>query len=784
MLLKFPSRKQADSTPAEALTHAVSIADFLPYTFHYDPRTLLTKNGETLQILRITRGSGGLDYEADGEAISLRDALLAAIRAQIPSDRYALWIHTLRRRHPIRHAGEAQEDFTNSLSAAWRRKYRFDYRYTNEIYLSVLRQGEKAELFSPKTLARGILPARHRLAQEARIKREAEELSGVVDALMAELSSSCDATPLGVVHRGEGYVSEPLSFLHSLITLADADVPLQPVDASRQLASGDLLFGYDTLESRPEPGRRRFAAVLTLKPTRKLPHELLAQALEVPEELIISQAVTFLPARQALEPFSPLRAALAVSEDSSIAALSGLTDSLSGDTGAPTDFVEQQTTVTLIHDQYEALDTATGKLQDAFAALGLVAVREDVGMEEGFWAQLPGNFAFLNRRRPESAIRIATTARLNRFPSGEAEEPEGKSSPPIAILPTLQNTPYAFRLRDRSGGHAALLDFNSFADERGAALLNFLLAQNRKEGGRLFVFDRRHVSEALVRALGGVYTRPHDTHTMLNPFLLEDTPRARAFLSAWLAECARACLPRDGMVDGESLRATTREAVEALFASDLASRHLKAAFSLLERSVPGFSPAAAQSLLQCFGESDTLDFSSPVWGIAMDEAVERPELTVPVFAYLLHRIILSLDGTPTLIVLNEAWELLDNEFFAARIGSLLAMLSQNNAQVLFTTRRLEAYEEHPLSAEILSRTGTVLFLPDDVPVDYLPELTQLTPPQSRALLRMERQKGEFLVRHGAETVACRFTAEDLPEFRDILNGDARALRRLQIREAR
>ena len=51
--------------------------DFIPYAIHYDKNTILTKNGELMQIIRV---SGFSNTSVYAELIPLREAVRDAIR--------------------------------------------------------------------------------------------------------------------------------------------------------------------------------------------------------------------------------------------------------------------------------------------------------------------------------------------------------------------------------------------------------------------------------------------------------------------------------------------------------------------------------------------------------------------------------------------------------------------------------------------------------------------------------------------------------------------------------
>src|SRR5579872_4863215 len=92
-------KKKADNTntPDTAHQQPTPTSDFIPYYCHWDAHTLLTKNGELMQTIRITSNIHGRDYE-NGDLVSVRRIVRNAVLSTVDSDQYALWIHTVRRR--------------------------------------------------------------------------------------------------------------------------------------------------------------------------------------------------------------------------------------------------------------------------------------------------------------------------------------------------------------------------------------------------------------------------------------------------------------------------------------------------------------------------------------------------------------------------------------------------------------------------------------------------------------------------------------------------------------
>ena len=89
-----------------------------------------------------------------------------------------------------------------------------------------------------------------------------------------------------------------------------------------------------------------------------------------------------------------------------------------------------------------------------------------------------------------------------------------------------------------------------------------------------------------------------------------------------------------------------------------------------------------------------------------------PKVVVPVVTYLFHRIDQRLDGRPTLVVLDEAWIMLTNSVFGAKIEEWLRTLRKKNAAVVLATQSLTEIANSPHRDVILESCPTKLYLPN------------------------------------------------------------------------
>lgn len=774
--------------------------DFIPYHGHYNAHTLITKNGELLQTIKIDGNFLGQPAEnLDGVHASVREALRQALSGMVKSEDFSFWLHTVRKRAPIAYSATFPDGFAGYVNAHWQQQNPVSHRYYNEIYLTVLHTGQAAPTLDQASMKYILFPGTNRRFRQRYLDTSYEALDALMMEVLGALRSQCSATRLGLAERAQQpvpiktmrhsfFYSEPMEFLGSLLNLHHAPFLLPDADISTALETSRLTFGFNGIEARDiDTGQRRFGALLSLKQYRDMPTETVDRLLQAPMELVISQSFKFTPAAQALKHYKAQKDFFEISGDVVSNAVFGISEMLASHHKSPTDFGEHQTTVMTMVDDHTALDAQAGKLQHIFAELGLVTVREDIKLEECFWSQFPGNFNFIRRRDMLPTEKVGGFCRLNRFTDGAYSGTHWGQC--LSLIPTTVGSPYFFNFHVRDNGHTALFDFNSFGDRMGRILEYFLLSQTQKFNARLCVFDRGQSARLLLAKLGGNYftlaqlakanrDQREDTSARLalNPFSLEDSRHNQSFLAAW---CGLVASPDAPLTD--EARTTLRSAVAELYGLEPDKRTLAGMAAIVQR----LDPALAEGLAAWHGRGaqaglfdapqDSLDAKSALLGFDMTPATANPAYLLPLFSYLMHRVIATLDGTPTIIVLNEAWDVLENAFFAPRLESLMEMLRQNNAMLLLTTSRPADAANTATLAAIQAGAATHMYLPDDVPHSYQEKGVGLSGEDALLMLSMDRQKGDVLVKQQGQATGLRVMIAELEDAVAIFSGDAKAL---------
>jgi type IV secretion system protein VirB4 len=85
---------------------------------------------------------------------------------------------------------------------------------------------------------------------------------------------------------------------------------------------------------------------------------------------------------------------------------------------------------------------------------------------------------------------------------------------------------------------------------------------------------------------------------------------------------------------------------------------------------------------------------------------------IPVLLYLFRRIEQRLDGSPTLLLLDEAWSYLQHELFRVRLKDWLKTLRRKNAVVVMATQQISDIANSEIADVVLENCPTKILLPN------------------------------------------------------------------------
>lgn len=197
----------------------------------------------------------------------------------------------------------------------------------------------------------------------------------------------------------------------------------------------------------------------------------------------------------------------------------------------------------------------------------------------------------------------------------------------------------------------------------------------------------------------------------LQPLARIDDPAERAWAAEWLA----AILASEGVAVDPQAKEHLWSALGSLASAPVTERTLTGLAVLLQ------SQQLKQALASyCLGGpwGRLLDAEAERLGEASVQAFETEGLVgagsaAAVLSYLFHRIEGRLDGSPTLIIIDEGWLVLDSPDFAAQLREWLKTLRKKNASVVFATQSLADIETSSIAPAIIESCPTRIFLPNE-----------------------------------------------------------------------
>ena len=766
------------SGDARAFQRERSAGTNLPYARMIDDRTIETRDGMLMQVLRL----GGLMFEtADTEALNYRKALRDTMLQAIGSSRFALYHHILRRRVDPLIEAEFPDPFSTRLDAAWRARLSQRQLYANELFLTLIRRPLQGRVGIADRLV-GVFGRSGTDQAEAKVATERRALDAASEQLLAALGHY-DARLLEVYETAQGPCAEPLEFLSALYNAEMRPVRLPEADVGEYLPYRRVSFGQHAYElGKAGTTPRSFAAIVSIKeyPGATTPG-MLDELLRLPVELMVSQSFGFVDRQAGLGRMNLALRRMRASDNEALslrAELASAKDALAAGTAA---FGEHHLTVTVRGDTPAAVDDGAAEIQAALTDLGIIAVREEMGLEPAFWAQFPGNFKFIARRALVASSNFASLASGHNFPIGRAGGNHWGQA--VTVLETTAAGPYHFNFHQGDLGNFTVIGPSGSGK---TVVLNFLLAQARKFRPRIVFFDKDRGAELFIRAIGGRYDvlRPGIT-SGFNPLRLDPTPENRRFLIAWIARLASGS---GSALDAEEMR-RIKEAVDANSLAPKRFRRLRYFVELFRGGARPHTSDLWSRLTPWWGqgehawlfdnEQDDTDLSVEAVGFDMTRILDDPQLRTPAMMYLFHRVEDRLDGTPAIIVVDEGWKALDDDVFVARIKDWEKTIRKRNGIVGFATQSAEDALGSRIASAIVEQAATQIFManPKAQERDYV-EGFGLSRHEYDLVRALPDTAHCFLIKHGTDSVVARLNLSGETDLLTILSGRERTVRLL------
>jgi type IV secretion/conjugal transfer VirB4 family ATPase len=365
-------------------------------------------------------------------------------------------------------------------------------------------------------------------------------------------------------------------------------------------------------------------------------------------------------------------------------------------------------------------DTDEARLRDQAEAVrrliqaeGFGARIESLNATEAYLGSLPGN-TYANVREPLINTRnLADLIPVNSVWAGSAVAPcpfYPPNAPPLMQVAS-GSSPFRLNLHVDDVGHTLI--FGPTGSGK-STLLALIAAQFRRyEHAQIFAFDKGKSLYPLTRAAGGDHYEigaGEGTALAFCPLTELSTDGDRAWAAEWVETLVAmqgvTITPdhRNAIARQIGLLANARGRSLSDFVSGVQMREIKTA--LQHYTVDG----PMGQLLDA--EEDGLTLGS-FQTFEVEELMNMGERNlVPVLLYLFRRIEKRLTGSPSLIILDEAWLMLGHPMFRDKIREWLKVLRKANCAVVLATQSISDAEQSGIIDVLKESCPTKICLPN------------------------------------------------------------------------
>lgn len=754
----------ASAVPGAIAAKEMSADKYLPYARHATEAVIVLDSGDLM-----------MTYELEGRAFQTSDVhdlndwliKLNAMLRNLHDERLALWTHLIR--SPVSPASGSgfKSDFAAKLDADYHGRIAKERMFVNRFFVSLVFRPTAAptdkllQLFKPKS-ARGVGVV------DPDALDAFEDKASDFEKLIARCAPRRCTTygHLGLVF------SEPMEVLEMVLTGRFIPVPLVRAHLGGALYHSRAIFGAETIEVR-DCDRSRFGGIFGIReyPSQTTPRQF-QSLLSVDFAFVLTQSFTFMGRAAASERFRLRQSQMANAGDKAISQADDLIDAADDLMGNVFVVGEHHFSFTVYASSLKRLRDHLAVARSVLADTGIVAAREEVALEAAYWSQLPGNFAWRTRPSPITSLNFGAFSPFHTFPPGKATGNHWGDA--IALLKTPARSPYYFNFHKGDLGHTMIIGPSGGGK---TVLLNFLMAQAEKTGARQIFIDKDRGAQIFVQASGGTYLAlKNGISTGFSPFkALSDCPQDREFLSRFVRQLVRA----EGVPLTVQDERQIDEAIAQLMQLPTGARSLAALRPMLGVRDSGGIGARLEKWVEggsmgwvFDNPADEMTLDARFIGFDMTDFLDNADVRAPVMMYLFHRIDQLLDGTRTIICIDEFWKALGDDAFRRFAQDGLKTYRKRNALMVFATQSPADALKSEISHSILEQVATKILLPNSngARSDYVGGLGLSKAEYKLIREELSPESHMFLVKQGHDSVVVELDLGGMDDALAVLSG--------------
>ena len=680
----------------------------LPYVTSIDDQTILLRDGDVMASFAVNGVSASTSDEA--EIAEIAQAFSALVAQQMPD--VGFYVHRISTKTtPGLGSTTTNESFAGAVDQQWQGFLGVaGLRHRTTLVTITIRPSKVGGLWAKLTGGKQ--------QTEEQLQRRVVRLNQIITAVMETLAKT---NPRRMTISG----GEWLGLLRA--TISGEFNPVVPgrgfTPINDLIANAPVLFHGDAFTIFGSHSRNtKFGAIVTLKDYPGATFAGILDGLDLATDMVVTNSFTPGDKIEALQKIQRVARQMAAAEDAARSLQVQLEEAADDQASGRVAFGNHHCTIAVYADSEHELDDALGNITRAVTGIGGSIIRENFAARAAFFAQQPGNYSYRTRASMISSQNFAELGALHGAARGRAKalSPWGEA---ITILPTGNGEPYRFNFHlagregERTVGHSLVLGQTGSGKTLGTA---FLLAQARRLNPRIIVFDKDQGFEMPIRALGGDYTPVKmGENTGFNPFEAESDERGAAWLTDWLVAMLK---PKDGElspIQVEALAKAARDNSKA--AKNLQCiGHFRTQLRAVDDSkdlhtrIGRWDKGGQFEWLFNGKGKDSLNFDNDIVAFDLSEIFDNDDVRTAWLSYVFRRIERIVeDERPTLLVMDEAWKLLDDPYFQSRLKDWMLTMRKKNVAVILLTQRVSHITESAAGGAIIESVVTRLIYPSN-----------------------------------------------------------------------
>lgn len=752
----------------------------LPYSIHFDGSTIKTRDNQLIKTIKL----GGFSFEtADFDVLTHLMKVFNGLVLNLCRENISLTTHLINRRISPTVDGEFTIPFAANLNRDWQNKFKETPMFTTELYLSIICYphpiyGAEKKVGVLKSLYNKLFSTINVDGLNNHLDKNSKQLDEIVAQFCTSLKGYSPKI-LSLYETVDGLYSDPLRFYNYLLNLEDHPIVAPTSDLSEFIPTKQYSFGSGGIQiSGNVEKENKFGQMLMVRSySDKVRAGILDDIMTVPHEFIMTQSFSPLAVDVGVKKLKLHQSQMIISESDARKLINEIDEAVDSMASGELVYGKHHCSVFCFGNSLDQADDCILAISSILRDKGFSAVKEGTGKEVAFFSQFPGNRKYTIRSGSISSINFACLASNHNYPTGHINGAHW--GPALCQLETTSGSPYMY---------------SNFVDDLGNTLVfgptgsgktvfcSFMLAMSLKYGGRRFIFDKGHANEIFVRACDGIYTELKlGRKTGFNPFQLPDDLKAgeksspnREFLGFLLRLIIKNTLVRE----------LTAEEINHI------SNVVKTSYTLpkehrrlfhLRRLFPQGENSMRSAIENWCGEGpyawifdndeDIVDFSNPMIGFEMGEILPRSDILIPIAAYLFHLMDQALDGTRTVIFIDEFHLFLKDPLFGPKVEEWYRVVRKKNAHVICATQTPNEIYGCQEGKAIVKQTATFLHYSDyNAEYDMYVNNLHLSVKQFESIRSTPKELRHFVLVNGNDTIIAKLDMKGVEDYLHVISG--------------